>query len=576
MKKMLLFFAIALTMVIAKTNAQTYLYVYEPVSAKANFNYGAMSNTTGSWAAIIDTIGAVGEIVLARSANNDSLVCDTTILTNVAGKIALVYRGSCEFGVKALAAQRAGAVGVIIINNVIGGPIGLLAGGAGGTVSIPVLSVTNQDGIALRQLLGENTVRAVLGNKSGKYINDVGFYPEHVARFKHYNMPVTELDADTLVEVKPEVRVRNWGAGARTSIQVTATISRNGTTLYTQLATLSALAAETDSLLTFPSFNPFASGKGDYELNYSVQADGTDEFLADNTVTTKFTIGDTLLSKTPLLPNGDPQITNYVNNINSPNYEYGITFYATRGSDLRVDKVRFVATKQSTDSMINETVVGRLYEWVDADMSTTMDPTELVQIGEGFYSYTSDDKGVVKEMEIQDIFSSQTGIRLSDGGVYMITLFVPGTDTLFLGTYDRNVDYTLSVSTYGERISPIFTDVWYADGFGREVSPAISVILANVSGVSVENNTFNKVELGVYPNPARESIFVRLSAKTKLGKLNYEIYDITGRQVKSGVRNVDAQMDSFSVDINDLAQGTYSIIVKTTSSYTTSKFVVID
>lgn len=575
MKKHLLLLAMTFIMVIAKSNAQTYLYVYEPISAKANFNYGAMSNTTGSWAAIIDTIGAVGEIVLARSANNDSLVCDTTILTNVAGKIALVYRGACEFGVKALAAQRAGAVGVIIVNNVIGGPIGLLAGGAGGTVSIPVLSVTNEDGKVLRQLLTESTVRAVIGNKSGLYTNDVGFYPEHVSRFKHYHMPETELDADTLVQVRPEARVRNWGTGLRTNVQVTATISRNGTTLYTQVASLPSLAPETDSLLTFPVFNPNTSGKGDYELNYAVQADGTDEFTADNTVSTKFVIGDTLLSKTPLTASGDPMITNYVNNINSSNYEYGITFYAARGADLRVDKVRFAATKQSTDSMINETVVGRLYEWIDADASTTMDASELVQLGEGFYSYTADDKGVVKEMEIQDIFSSQTGIRLTDGSVYMITLFVPGTDTLFLATYDRNVDYTLSVPTYGERISPIFTDQWYADGFGREVSPAMSVIFANVSGVSVEENKLNKIEMGLYPNPAKESIYVRLLAKQALGNLNYDIYDITGRLVKSGVRSIEAINDDFSVDINDLKSGTYSMVVRSNSGFNTARFVVV-
>jgi hypothetical protein len=243
---------------------------------------------------------------------------------------------------------------------------------------------------------------------------------------------------------------------------------------------------------------------------------------------------------------------------------------------LQVDKVRFVATKQSYDNMTNETVVGRLYEWIDADASTTMDQSELVQLGEGFYTYTADDKGVVKEMEIQDIFTSQTGIRLSDGSIYMVTLFVPGSDTLFLGTYDRNVDYTLSVPTYGERISPIYTDQWYADGFGREVSPAMSVIFTNVSGVSVEETKFKSMEMGLYPNPAKESIFVKLSGKHAIGKLNYEVFDITGRLVASGIRNVEGTTASFSVDINGLKPGTYSMVVKGNSGLNTARFVVID
>ncbi len=71
--------------------------------------------------------------------------CDGTI-TNVTGKIAFIDRGSCEFGTKALNAENAGAIAVIICNNVDDGSFPALgAGEDGGMVSIPVGGMTFLD-----------------------------------------------------------------------------------------------------------------------------------------------------------------------------------------------------------------------------------------------------------------------------------------------------------------------------------------------------------------------------------------------------------------------------------------------
>jgi len=63
----------------------------------------------------------------------------------VAGKVAIVRRGTCGFAVKALNAQLAGAKAVIIANNVAGtGPVGM--GGTDPNVTIPAISVGTNDG----------------------------------------------------------------------------------------------------------------------------------------------------------------------------------------------------------------------------------------------------------------------------------------------------------------------------------------------------------------------------------------------------------------------------------------------
>jgi subtilisin family serine protease len=68
---------------------------------------------------------------------------------SVAGKIALINRGTCTFSEKVAAAKANGAVGVIVINNVAGDPTAMGAT-EGFDDDIPALMISNTDGAALR------------------------------------------------------------------------------------------------------------------------------------------------------------------------------------------------------------------------------------------------------------------------------------------------------------------------------------------------------------------------------------------------------------------------------------------
>ncbi len=71
-----------------------------------------------------------------------------TAFTNaidVAGKIAMVDRGTCELALKCLNAQNAGAIAVIVCNNVTGAPIVMPPGVNGGNVTIPAIMISQAD-----------------------------------------------------------------------------------------------------------------------------------------------------------------------------------------------------------------------------------------------------------------------------------------------------------------------------------------------------------------------------------------------------------------------------------------------
>ncbi len=84
-------------------------------------------------------------------------------LTNSAsinGKIALIRRGSCTFAIKVMNAQIAGAIAVIIMNNVPGPPAAI--GGTDAAITIPSVMISQADGDRLEAALASGNVNATL------------------------------------------------------------------------------------------------------------------------------------------------------------------------------------------------------------------------------------------------------------------------------------------------------------------------------------------------------------------------------------------------------------------------------
>lgn len=104
------------------------------------------------------------------------LVSDTTplgcnanpVTNNLTGKIALIRRGTCSFVEKILNAQNAGAVAVIMMNNVAGTPIPM--GGTEPTgVNIPSVMISKEDGDILEAAVLAGAVNGSLINGAGTF-----------------------------------------------------------------------------------------------------------------------------------------------------------------------------------------------------------------------------------------------------------------------------------------------------------------------------------------------------------------------------------------------------------------------
>jgi hypothetical protein len=131
------------------------------------------------------------------------------------GKIAVIRRGSCEFGCKAEAAQNAGAVGVMIVNNVAGAPVSMGPGTCGVNVTIPTIMVGQSEGEALiAELENGATVSATLVD-AGLEVYQAG-----------YGEMVSGLDEDI---IEASVRVYPNPASESTMISLSLTESQDMT-----------------------------------------------------------------------------------------------------------------------------------------------------------------------------------------------------------------------------------------------------------------------------------------------------------------------------------------------------------
>jgi hypothetical protein len=84
------------------------------------------------------------------------------------GKIVILRRGSCNFVVKVKAAQNAGAIAVIVVNNV---DSDLIMSGADATINIPAISVSSSIGETIINQMKTEAVNVKIQAQSSPFIN---------------------------------------------------------------------------------------------------------------------------------------------------------------------------------------------------------------------------------------------------------------------------------------------------------------------------------------------------------------------------------------------------------------------
>ncbi|HKL02448.1 MAG TPA: T9SS-dependent M36 family metallopeptidase, partial [Cryomorphaceae bacterium] len=118
--------------------------------------------------------GITADLAIMVDADGSNNGCNPAVnAEELDGKIAVTYRGTCNFTDKVFNAQEAGAVACIVINNQ-GGVIDM--GGFSGDINIPSIMVSQNDGALIADQIDLGiTVNATLIGNDGENFNDGSF-----------------------------------------------------------------------------------------------------------------------------------------------------------------------------------------------------------------------------------------------------------------------------------------------------------------------------------------------------------------------------------------------------------------
>lgn len=547
--------------------------------------------------------------------------CSAFPLGHFTGKIAIIWRGDCEFGFKALKAQEAGAVACVIVNNVSGGPVGMAAGASGGSVTIPVYMISLDDGNAIQAALATGGVNmTIILNWGVGNGNDLGFVPGGAANAANYAMPYTQLAAhpDAYKGINGAY-IANFGLNNATNVKLRSELSFTPTggsasNVYSDSVALASFPA-IDSIYTFfgPEYNIPATGTGKYDLKYTVTSDSTDAFVGDNSYTHTFYTTDTLWSKGRYdFAANKPISTFYTRPSASEPFIWGVPFFVANGGSV-IKSAEFSVSNGPGPLPGGAQMFFYVFKWVDAGtpVDSLMEVEELQLVGAGIKSFdgTNDSSFEAFSVGIGDTVNGDPNgfqVFLDANSWYFMAPEVPVDWALGMDGVVNGYPRTYGRSHFHNKFE-MYNPIWFGDrststtNMVNNPSMALNPIaFPGIGDISVDSVVFSSqktllpsiafrtstkisnvasntkpfADINMYPNPATDYINVSVKLDETASQLTYSVIDAHGKLVSREYHN-NVKEEVYSYNTTKLPSGNYYIIVSAGSKLTAKKFTVI-
>ena len=542
----------------SEANAQVIVFVQAPPGLTGSYEM-TWADPGGGWGtpdlndpanAVTNTLAFVDD-----GTAGDSLGCNPLVNgPDVAGKIAVVYRGTCEFGAKALNAENEGAVAVVIINN-NGAPVAMGAGAQGANVTIPVVMISQGAGALLKSEIEAGNVVMFIGNVAGQFNNNVGMYRGDMLLPKHSATPSLICGDATEYAVSPGSWVQNNGLLDQVGVTLNAEVVLGATSLYDQTSTPVDVFAGDSVFITLPDFTQPTYG-GMYDLTYTTASDSVEPFMGDNTWSTDFLI-DSIFSYGAIDPVTELPIAN------GTHYRpggTGVTVFGTCIHFMDANASRlgavgmYVSTAAgATDSVTAELVEITAYQWDDV-FTGLSDPNiafdNLITIAEGDYTYASNIEFANIYVPFDDAFA------LEDNQRYLFCLYTYG-ETMYHG-FGEGLDYVENWNLNDQPTCVLDSAgaAWFSQGFGSEIVSSIGVRMISADDVGLQETNASSAD-PAFPNPA--STFVTIPLKGWNGQGRLEIFNTAGTLVSTQAASINGER--LVADITGLSNGAYTFML---------------
>lgn len=470
MKKIFTSFCFSLFTLISISQINCVINSPSTISGHINFNFTQWSNMVDLSVPVNSVTGDVAIVDDGTTAGSEG--CNPLVNgAAINGKIALVFRGSCEFGDKALHAQNQGALAVLIVNNQPG-TISMTEGTNGGSVTIPVLMIEETDGVTIQnEISNGNTVNMYLGSPFGIYNNDLGLSIEKSVLPNEASIQKDVADGNpNNFSITPKAWITNFGNNNQSGITLTATITFNGNTIYSNTSSPISINSFDSAYVSLPTFSQPSYTPGHYLLEYEVSSGVSDEHIPNDTVASTFYISDGNYSKSRIdTVTNQPIATTFLRPGSSidPFFSSCIYFEKENLNNQYLGKVQLALESEQGTSLNGEYVESKVYEWNDA-FSDPMNATfnNITQVGTGNYVYQADLQGDFITVDLDQ------PVLLNSNQKYLVCAEIYDED-LYLG-FDDYLDYTTTFEEQQKIITTLESDgIYYRHGIGLSAIPAI-------------------------------------------------------------------------------------------------------
>ncbi|MBZ0099949.1 MAG: hypothetical protein K8F30_12740, partial [Taibaiella sp.] len=499
--------------------------------------------------------------------------CGTLTNTSaISGNIALIKRGNCEFGAKALAAQNAGAVAVVIVNNIPGPPVGMGAGAQGAGVTIPVIMVSDVEGAAIETALGSGAVTMSMSVWSNGYTTDIGFVDRGLSLWHSYSIPLNQLKNAGSMPYKGfnGAVIGNFGTTTVNNITLKATLRwtpTGGSTSVVRTDSINIASFTTlDSILTpfmDMNYNLAPTTTGRYDVDYELtSSSSTDQFLGDNNAGYSFYVTDQVYSKGRY---------DFANNrpYSSISYRLGSGAEFTWGPLMYMEKANYVfesvqislskPNAQTDNSMAGQgTANVFVWEWVDGNGDSIMTGDECDIVGLGAKPFVAGDtSSQVHTVEIKDAGDGVSAVPSKANTWYWVTVGVPtnlylavdGVSNYFVRAWGRSKATARTREPYAPMYGGVYSNFlgantpaqhfpfeayyWLEDSirFSQQrngLVPSVPVQMSLFPVSVAETGKNASLDIKLYPNPATEVLNVSLNLDKQARQINYTTMNALG------------------------------------------------
>jgi len=411
-----------------------------------------------------------------------------------------------------------------------------------------------------------------LGNKTGLFPNDGGISANAALLPRQGMIPSQLAQNGTEFNFDLGARVYNYGNQPQTMSLNAKITNPSGATVYDNTVSNMAVAAgdsvdvDPSAANNLPNFSLASYPAGTYTLTYTVGLAVADDYVADNTLVSTFTVTDSMFSYAQADPTtGSPTGGNYYRpGTNNQTYSACQVLDNANASRLKATGIYFSATTSAASGVLltGEEMALYLYKWEDpfTDLNdANLAFNTLTEVANGFYYYPDDLQG-------QTVFGAYTTpVALEDNQRYLACVQTVNLN-LYMG-HENGTNLTWNEAYYLQPMAPNESDgTWYAAGFGSDIPSSVAI--------GVADNDVNVAELTTvagkaFPNPANDVVTVAIEGE---GTAQLTVTDVAGKVAMAASLNLAAGQDN--VNIAGLTSGLYIFNV-TLENGKTAQFNVV-